>query len=64
MVSLFGYYTKEFENDIIDDTFYEIGGEFEYRIGEAWGLRAGYKTVEGSDDYDSDMFFLGTNLRF
>ncbi len=48
----------------VDRDYFDLGLEGTWSLSATWKLTGGYKKVLGLDDFDSNMVFLGTLLRF
>ncbi|WP_089936943.1 hypothetical protein [Candidatus Entotheonella palauensis] len=48
----------------IDDSYGEVGGELAWSLSPTWRLQGGYKRVIALADFESDLVFLSTIVRF
>ena len=47
-----------------DDDYFDLGVDIAWNLSKTWSLSGGYKKVLGLDGFDSDLFFLGSLVRF
>ncbi len=67
VINLFGTWNYDFtdyEVDLVDDEYFEIGTEYRANFTETWGMNVGYRKVADLEDYDSDMVYLGSSWQF
>ena len=66
LFSTLNYDATDYTNTLreVDDTYFDLGFEVAWSLSSTWHLTGGYKKVLGLEDFDSDMVFLGTLLRF
>ena len=68
-VALFGTWTYDATafsriREGSDRDYFDLGLEATWNVSPSWKLTGGYKKVLGLEDFDSNMVFLGTLLRF
>jgi hypothetical protein len=68
-LTFFGHWTYDITTyeriiDTPDDTYIDVGGEVVWNVTRTVRMTGGYKKVLELNDFDSDMIFLGTLLRF
>ena len=61
---IWNYDAADYDYEIFDDNFADVGIEMGYNVTETFYLSAGYKKVVAFKDFNSDMVFLGTTLIF
>lgn len=67
VITIFGVWNADITNysyEPVDDDYFDLGAELTTNFSETWGLTVGYKTVVDLEAFDSDMYYLGSILRF
>jgi hypothetical protein len=68
-VTLFAAWTYDMTDHSVtrqglDKDYFDLGVELAWNLSPNWRISGGYKTVLGLQDFDSNMVFLGTLVRF
>lgn len=67
VVNVFGIYNNDvtdYDFDLEDDDYFDVGLEYRGDLTGTWSLQAGYKKILDLDDYDSDMIYIGSTWLF
>ncbi len=65
MYGVLNYDITDYDVDVSDDnTYFDIGFEGGYNFTDTWGVNAGFKSVQGIDDFTSYQVYLGSIFKF